>query len=151
MTENSEDVWSEERPYLKSVSSEEDKSHPQYEEVKEFLNMEARQILQKNGFDTRIGSQKIEAKIISKTKGGNVAEACFDGQSLKGTEVRLIFGLKSADFDILAEEDKIKFVVRGYGHGVGMSQYGANQMAKNGKKYTEILSHYYTNIQIISD
>ena len=88
---------------------------------------------------------------ISYTDGGNVKTIEIEGKTYKGTEVRKIFGLKSSDFDVLAGDKKIVFSVRGYGHGVGMSQFGAGEMAKNGKKYTEILSHYYTNIQIVKN
>ena len=62
-----------------------------------------------------------------------------------------LFGLKSANFTLTASDSGVTFCVLGYGHGVGMSQFGANYMAKNGEKYTEILSHYYTNIQIIKN
>ena len=58
-------------------------------------------------------------------------------------------GWEEAVKGLLVLGDKVKFDVVGYGHGVGMSQTGANEMAKHGKKYTEILQHYYTNIQIV--
>ena len=63
-------------------------------------------------------------------------------------EVRNIFGLRSANFEITIEDDKIKFEVIGYGHGVGMSQTGADSLAKEGKTYEEIITHFYTGVEI---
>ena len=68
-------------------------------------------------------------------------------KKFKGTEVRSLLNLRSTDFDIEINES-IKITTKGYGHGVGMSQYGANEMAKNGSTYEEILKHYYNNIEI---
>ena len=70
---------------------------------------------------------------------------------MSGTEARTIFGLKSAMFSIEVNEDNIVFKVTGYGHGVGMSQTGADSMAKNGNTYDEIIKHYYIGTQIKND
>ena len=148
-TENSEDVWNDARPYLKSVESKEDISHPEFLSTAEFLNKAAREILSAEHSEIKKGNQKIHIGKITKTEGGNIREIEIEGKTFKGTKVRQLFGLKSADFDVKTTEEKVIFTVRGYGHGVGMSQFGANCMAKNGKNYTEILSHYYTNIQIV--
>ena len=59
-----------------------------------------------------------------------------------------MFGLKSANFEIKREGDKIKFTVIGYGHGVGMSQTGADSMAKSGSSYEDIIKHFYTGVEI---
>ena len=69
---------------------------------------------------------------------------------MSGTEIRNIFGLKSAKFEIVIEDENIKFNVLGYGHGVGMSQTGADSMAKEGKGYEEIIKHYYTGVEIVN-
>ena len=145
-TENSEDVWGGARPYLRSVDSAEDKNYPEYVSTVEFDNQKARSLLG-NGID--VSDKILKVGRVTRTEGGNVESIELDDKKFKGTEVRKIFGLKSADFDVLVSEKSIMFSVRGYGHGVGMSQFGANEMAKRGKKYTEILSHYYTNIQIV--
>jgi len=63
---------------------------------------------------------------------------------LAGVEARTIFGLKSANFEIEISDNNIKFSVKGYGHGVGMSQTGADSLAKQGKTYEEIVKHFYT-------
>jgi stage II sporulation protein D len=70
--------------------------------------------------------------------------------NLSGVEVRTIFALKSANFTINVTENDVKFSVIGYGHGVGLSQTGADSMAKQGKKYEEIIKHYYTGVEIVN-
>lgn len=67
---------------------------------------------------------------------------------MHGVEVRSIFGLKSANFEIVKEGDNIIFRVLGNGHGVGMSQTGADSLAKQGNTYQDILKHFYTGIEI---
>lgn len=67
---------------------------------------------------------------------------------MSGVEVRNIFRLKSANFKISIENEKIKFDVTGYGHGVGMSQTGADALAKQGKNYEDIIKHYYSKVKI---
>ncbi len=141
-TENSEDVWGESRPYLKSVESEGDLRYPEFVSMVEFKNADAQKLL-------GIAEEQLNIGKIVRTDGGNVKSIEIDGREFKGTEIRKIFDLKSADFDITQTDKSVIFSVRGFGHGVGMSQFGANEMAKSGEKYTEILSHYYTNIQIV--
>ena len=83
-----------------------------------------------------------------KNSSGRQSSLFYEGQELKAKKLRSLIGLKSCDF----EYDKISggwiFTVHGYGHGVGMSQYGANEMAKQGYDYKEILTHYYTGVEI---
>lgn len=148
-TENSEDVWSTSLPYLRSVKSPEDEASANYRSSAVFTLDE---------FCTKISpyvSGELPAGAApsisapKRTEGGSVAQITICGKTFKGSEIRSIFGLKSANFTVEVSEDKVRFDVVGYGHGVGMSQTGANEMAKLGKKYTEILKHYYTNIQIV--
>ena len=68
---------------------------------------------------------------------------------IKATELRRLTGIRSTNFRIEETKDNITFYTVGYGHGVGMSQYGANQMAKEGKNYEEIIKHYYTGVNIV--
>ena len=150
-TESSSDVWGGDRPYLQSVSSEGDIYSPNYKStvtvsVDDFWN----KLCSFNSQTLRSDGTPVIGEII-RTEGGSVASVCIGGQKFKGTSVRSIFGLKSANFTIDPHPDNVVFNVSGYGHGVGMSQFGANYMAQNGKKYTEILSHYYTNIQIVKN
>ena len=74
---------------------------------------------------------------------GNVDTLCVGGVSVRGTRLRGILGLRSACFDWTVENGKLVFFVTGYGHGVGMSQYGANAMAESGSTWQQILQHYY--------
>ncbi len=79
---------------------------------------------------------------------GSIDTLSVGGVTVKGTELRTILGLRSACFEWEAQDGKLVFFVTGYGHGVGMSQYGANQMAKDGATYQEILTHYYTGVTV---
>ncbi len=146
-TENSEDVWSTSLPYLRSVESPEDKEGTNYRSTAVFtFNEFYSRISPYVGNIPKGGAPSISAP--RRTAGGSIAEITICGKNFRGSEIRSIFGLKSANFTVTVSGDKVRFDVVGYGHGVGMSQTGANEMAKNGKKYTEILQHYYTNIQI---
>lgn len=80
---------------------------------------------------------------VTRTHSGTVREITIGGQSFTGEALRLQFGLRSANFDLTFTDTQFHFAVRGYGHGVGMSQYGANHLAGIGLGYEEILSHYY--------
>ena len=92
---------------------------------------------------------KSKIKILSKTDGNRVKELKVDKVILSGTEVRNIFELRSANFEIELKDKSLVFKVKGYGHGVGMSQWGAEVMAKDGKTYREILSYYYPDTEIL--
>lgn len=89
-------------------------------------------------------------KITELTDSGRIKNIKIGNKELSGVEVRAMFGLKSANFKFSIEENNIKFSVIGYGHGVGMSQTGANTMAKNGSKYSDIINHFYIGVQIIN-
>ena len=82
------------------------------------------------------------------TASGAVASIEIGGITLKGTQVRTLFGLRSAHFSVEPGEDSVTFQVTGYGHGVGMSQYGAQTLARQGRNYREILNWYYTGVEI---
>lgn len=90
----------------------------------------------------------IKVDNINKSSSGRVNTIRINDKTFKGTEVRKLLDLRSTDFEINISE-KIEITTKGYGHGVGMSQYGANMMAKNGKNHEEILHHYYQNIEIV--
>lgn len=79
---------------------------------------------------------------------GSVESVDVGGVSMKGSTLRSVLGLRSACFEWEAADGKLVFFVTGYGHGVGMSQYGANQMAKEGADYRTILTHYYTGVTV---
>ena len=84
-----------------------------------------------------------DLKILEYTDSGRVKTIKFGNHELSGVETRSLLGLKSTNFEIIKEDNKIKFSVKGYGHGVGMSQTGADTMAKKGSNYEEIIKHFY--------
>ena len=87
-------------------------------------------------------------KITEHTDAGRAKTVLIGNKSLSGVEVRTLFGLKSANFKCEIDGDKVKFSVIGYGHGVGMSQTGADALAKQGESYENIIKHYYTGVEI---
>jgi stage II sporulation protein D len=146
-TENAEDVWGNVVPYLKSVDSPWDKQlAPGF---KETVTMKRSEILQKMNLDavpvtTENGGSWI--KVLSTTKGHRIKEIQIAGETFSGPEVRKRLGLRSSQFSWRTEGDEVQITTYGYGHGVGMSQWGANGMAQEGHTATEILKHYYTGI-----
>jgi stage II sporulation protein D len=142
-TENASDVWSGDVSYLKSVPSPGEESAPKYETVSEFALSDFKAKL-KDELGIEYKSDAIGK--TTRTEGGAVKSIEIAGTSVKGTDIRRVFGLNSANFEIKTENDKVIFNVTGYGHGVGMSQYGANYCAKQGMDYKEILTKYYSGI-----
>lgn len=148
-TEKCVDVFGEDLKYLTNVSSQGDKLVPNYKTVvevqkKDFVNAISDKCKGFN-FDSDVSEWTGE---ITRSNSGMVKEINICGKKFRGQDVRKMFSLRSSDFDINFDNDKFIFTVRGYGHGVGMSQYGAQYMAKDGKNYLEILSHYYPNTNI---
>ena len=94
-------------------------------------------------------NDELPIEILEYTKGGRVKQIRFGNLNLSGVEIRAIFGLKSARFNVIIEEGNVKFDVIGYGHGVGLSQTGADSMAKNGSGYEDIIKHFYKDVEII--
>ncbi len=136
-TESSLDVFGNYYPYLISVSSEYDKNSSSYLRT---INMPLDTISNKLGLSLNNDSV---ISILSYTDGGNIKEININGNNFSGKKVRELLGLRSADFDISISDNNANITTRGYGHGVGMSQYGANGMANTGYGYKDILSHYY--------
>lgn len=142
-TENSEDVFSSNMPYLVSVDSSWDKEEsPVFSSTKEVSKSE---FLFNLGLDTK---DSINIESIEKTNTGRVKTIVINGKKFESSKIRSAFDLKSTSFTINVNNDKVVFNVNGYGHGVGMSQYGANGMAKAGYKYNDILTHYYKKCDI---
>ena len=136
-TESSLDVFGNYYPYLISVSSEYDKNASSYLRT---INMPLDTISNKLGLSLNNDSV---ISILSYTDGGNIKEININGNNFSGKKVRELLGLRSADFDISISDNNANITTRGYGHGVGMSQYGANEIANAGYSYKDILSHYY--------
>ena len=136
-TESSLDVFGNYYPYLISVSSEYDKNASSYLRT---ISMPLDTISNKLGLSLNNDSV---ISILSYTDGGNIKEININGNNFSGKKVRELLGFRSADFDISISDNNANITTRGYGHGVGMSQYGANGMANAGYSYKDILSHYY--------
>lgn len=142
-TENSEDYFSNSLPYLRAVDSEWDKSVDDFEAQVSISLAD----LQKIFADDDLTFKSFQ--ILSRTLGGNVQEVAVGDHVYSGREFREKLELRSADFSFEESNDEIYITTFGYGHGVGMSQHGANELAKTGKTYDQILNHYYQNIKII--
>lgn len=142
VTESSVNVWGNYYPYLVSVSSKYDNLNVSFLVSKEISYQE---LSNKLGFD--INKETI-VELNGKTSGNRVESVKIEDHVYKGIDFRNILGLRSADFDIEFTDNGIIFTTRGYGHGVGLSQYGANGMAKNGYNYEAILKHYYPGVSL---
>ena len=142
-TENSEDVFQAERPYLRSVISTGYEDHASFAISETFTIDELRE-----AFDDQYITED-NILVLGYSEGGNVDEIMIGIHKYTGREVREILGLRSAAFSISDERGGITFTTYGHGHGVGMSQHGANVMAQNGYDYIEILQHFYQNVMLV--
>ncbi len=139
-TENCKDVFGENLPYLVSVTSEWDENSPSYSDYKEFTKEE---------FYNKLNlpyQEKLNIE-INRNDTNSINTIDINGNKLKGTDFRYELNLKSTNLEIKEENEKIIITSKGYGHGVGLSQYGAQQLALKGYKYDQILKHYYQGIQ----
>ena len=141
-TEDSSLVFSEQLPYLERVESKWDNSSLE--------NFEVNKTISKKEFCSllEVTCEDINIQEIQRSDSNRVLKIKINEKEMKGTEVRTALNLRSTDFDITLKENDVIITTRGFGHGVGMSQYGANGMAKEGKNYQEILTHYYKNTEI---
>ena len=137
-TEDAENVWNAAVPYLKSVDSKEDRQAPNNETT---VTIAAKTLAEKLGV-----AKDAAVSVKKRTEAGYVAEVRAGDKTFSGREIREKLGLRSANFTIAKNGENYLFTVHGYGHGAGMSQYGASFLAEQGKDYHEILRHYYTDI-----
>lgn len=147
-TENGRDVFNTDAPYLKSVQSTGEEELPKFKTQTKYTYTEFVNTINathKSGLN--IDNLKDNIKVVSRTEGGSVEQIRLGDVSIKGTEFRTLFGINSANFEITFGEEVV-IDCKGYGHGVGMSQWGANAMAKEGGNYKKILKHYYTGVDI---
>lgn len=143
-------VWGSAVPYLVSVSTPETtETVPKLESEATFSGEEFRSIfLAKYPQADLSGPPGNWFGAVEKADWGGVSSLTIGGVTLTGGEVRSLFGLRSARFDVAAGEESVTFRVTGYGHGVGMSQYGANLMAQEGQSCKNILEHYYPGAEL---
>ena len=147
-TENAECIWGTTVPYLVSVDSKGDKLSPTYASTVSFTKDEFLKIIEKNGASIEADDIASTVKITEKSDTGTVLKVTVGSKSFTGEEIRKMFSLRSPTFTIKATKNAVTFSVSGYGHGIGMSQYGANYYAEKGYDYKEILEHYYTGVEI---
>lgn len=147
MTENSEEYWINEEPYLRSVPSPWDKTiSPRY---KETVSIAAAEVLNKLGIDLKLSSKNtFDMSIIERTPGNQIKKIKIAGQIFSGRDVREKLGLNSSLFEWKWDGRDIQFTTYGYGHGVGMSQWGAEGMAREGATARQIVQYYYTGVAI---
>lgn len=151
-TENSEEVWSSKIPYLRSVISEYEEHSPKLVTKKEIKVSEFIAAMEKLDGEIKLSSKNIknQIKIIDRSEGGRISSIEIGGKLISGAAVRGALGLNSSNFSISYSSDIMLFTVIGNGHGIGLSQYGADGMAKNGSSYTDIITHYYQGVEIIN-
>lgn len=145
-TERSVDVWGGDVPYLQSVDSPGDAYSPKYHSavsltIDEFKKKAEEKIDGVHWDNGLIGD-------IQRSDAGGIVTITVGGVQVKGTQFRTAFDLRSTNVEIEVTDTAVNMNVTGYGHGVGMSQYGANYLAQQGKSYEEILKTYYTGVEI---
>jgi len=149
-TASAKEVWGYDYPYLQSVPCPWDQQSPRYHDRKEFSVPQIEHLL---GPETQVVAAMQNGsgvtQILEKTDSGRVATIRIGAQTLSGLTVRDKLELRSTNFTIEMHDDKMIFNTTGYGHGVGLSQYGANGMAQAGHDFRKILTTFYTGVSII--
>lgn len=141
-TEDSKYVFNETKDFLKQVDSHYEENNKNFIKETTFSKENFCSLLQIDCSDININN-------INRSSSNRVIDLIINDKKFTGVEIRKKLNLRSTDFDIEIGDD-VKITTRGYGHGVGMSQYGANYMAKEGKSYEDILKHYYQGVIISS-
>ena len=149
MTEDAVAVWGTEVPYLLAVRSPGEEEATHYEDLQVFSREE---VCSRLGIDPELATGTLFGKMTF-TVGGGVETATVCGKEFSGTELRKLLNLYSTAFTVDQSGETVTFHTRGYGHRVGMSQYGADAMALDGSDYQQILAYYYqgTELQKLSD
>ncbi len=151
-TRNASEAWGIDIPYLISVPSKQDVTSTNYLKIKEFTLSELISVLNKYYRDIKLTEDNFfdKVKIASRDSAGYVLEVKLDNTIVSGEEFAKVAGLPSNHFYIEDYEGNARIICNGSGHGLGLSQYGANAMAENGSSYKEILEHYYTGISFMN-
>lgn len=151
-TENVEEVWSGSPvPYLRSVESSGEEDSRGYVSSVVFTPDQILEKLREKYPDEELDREIFkEIEILDHTAGGRVKTLKIGSITMKGTEFRTLLGLRSACFTIEhTDNGELKITTTGHGHGVGMSQWGADSLAKRGGSFREILQHYYTGVDVV--
>ncbi len=136
-------------PYLQAVETSGEDGYSQYASSKIVSKKEFEETIKKEHSNFKIDFNRKDCiKIEEYTDGNRVKKIKIGNLEFSGVEIRSLFGLRSANFNIKLEKNNVKFEVTGYGHGVGMSQTGADSLAKKGYSYEKIINHFYTGVEI---
>ncbi len=149
-TEDAEEVFSKGQPYLKSVESKGEERSPKYITEFNYSHEQLANALNKSNTKFKLQAENLNKEIVmlNRSKGGSVTKIRVGNEEITGSKFRSILDLSSSNFDIQYNKKEVIITCKGYGHGVGMSQWGADAMAKKGNNYKEILKHYYKGIEI---
>ena len=142
-------MWGSEIPYLLSVESRWDESESNFQtqvtfDAEEFKN----KLIEKYDKAVLTGKPATWFHDLERSEAGGIIRIRLGGVELSGRVFRNLYGLRSANITFAVNGNDITMTVKGYGHGVGMSQYGAGAMAKEGSSAEEIIKHYYTGVEI---
>jgi stage II sporulation protein D len=147
MTEDCSNVYAESLPYLVSVTSPGEESYSNYYGKVTLSYSEFVKKLEEASPGIRLSGSADDIGEIKRYDSGRVQSISIGDETFTGREIRQIFSLNSTNFTVKAT-DEVTFSTVGFGHGVGMSQTGANEMAKTGSDYIEILEHYFTGVTV---
>lgn len=149
-TEDSENVFSQARPYLRAVASPGEEDAPRFMREYELTARELADKLNAAFPRAKLNRRKLseQVEITSRFESGRVESVRLNNVTVSGRELRGALELDSANFTISVSDTKVKITSLGFGHGVGMSQLGADAMARAGASYRDILLHYYTGVKI---
>jgi stage II sporulation protein D len=148
-TESAANVWGTDVPYLVPVDSAFDKDAPVFNDEKTFTALEIKARLETETGVTLTGDPLVWFKILDISPSGTILNMTVGGEPLTGRQFREALNLKSAAFSILYENETFTIHTSGYGHGVGMSQYGAKALAEKGYDWQAIIKHYYKGVEIV--
>lgn len=144
-TANAEELWGTAVPYLQSVPCSFDQHSPRYRQEKVFPVPE---LLAALGMAEKVPSGGLTLRILSRTSSGRVHTVQIGNAVFSGNELRSRLGLASTNFTVEIRAGRVVVTTIGYGHGVGLCQYGADGMARAGKTFREILHHYYPGVEL---
>lgn len=147
-TASAKEVWGYDFPYLQSVECAWDQDSPRYLDVKSYSLDELDKRLGTEAKAAAVSTGGQVAQILDKTASGRVERMRVGDSIFSGQQIREMLGLRSNNFAVRPSQAGLEFVTTGYGHGVGLCQYGANGMAKAGKDYKSILTHYYRGVTV---
>lgn len=145
-TESAKDVWGGDKPYLVSVESPGDEFSPKFYAEKQMSVLEYINTVKEKYPEADEGAELFSEAVTSEA--GGIITVKVLGVVLKGTEFRTLFDLRSTNVEFILDGETVLIKTKGNGHGVGMSQYGANYYAQQGQKYSDILKHYYSGVEI---